>query len=144
MAETNTYIYVYLFLTCVTVIFGDIFKVFLVLGVVPFSMYIVKILFSAGSEQPASDSISEPVTHQKTLKRPPKCVIYKHIAPNCYKLSDAERISAQRELLVTTNHVFRTSPNGFEYSETDDTYISELCPYYRCQRKSETEFKVLT
>lgn len=136
----EAFVYVYLFLTCVTIICGDTFKVMLVLGVVPYSLFIVKILFLANKRGP--ENICEPVTQVKTLKKPPRSVISKHISPNCYKFGDAERISAQRESTVSTNHVFRISPHGFEYCEKEETYISELSPYYRCQRISDTEFRV--
>ena len=141
MEMEKAFVHVYLFLTCVTIIWGDTFKVLLVLGVVPYSLFIVKILFPASERR--SENICEPETHVKTLKKPPRSVISKHIAPNCYKFSDAERISALRESTVSTNHVFRTSPHGFEYCEKEETYISELSPYYRCQRISDTEFRVI-
>ena len=136
----EAFVFVYLFLTTVTMIFGDFLKVILVLGVVPFSMFFMKMLFSAEN---VPESTCKPETQVKILKRPPKSVVFKHIAPYCQKFSDAEKISAHRETTVSMNHVFRISPNGFEYCEKEDTYISELCPYYRCKRINDGEFKSL-
>ena len=87
----EAFVFVYLLLITVTMLFSDFLKVILVLGVVPFSMFFMKRLFSAEN---LPESTCKPETKVKILKRPPKTVVMKHIAPHCQRFSDAEKISA--------------------------------------------------
>ena len=97
----------------------------------------MKILIES-EKSPASHPDSQILMQRK---KPSKSVICKHIAPKCLSFSDAVQISSKRETDVFQNHVFRVSPNSFEYCEKEATFTSSLCPYYKCQR-IKNEFRV--